>query len=254
MSGRTTLSRRDALSLLGGSSGSVLVAPFIAQTAEARPNEVIGATKPTRAQYIFGYGSLIERQSRMATWASAEFASPVVVKGIARGWFDQTDVPSWSPTYLGGIADDRAECNGVIFRVTPAELDSYIQRETGYRPTKIDPSQITMLDGNSTAPDGDIWFFANTQKRFPSDVHPIVQSYVDVCLDGCLQIEATYPTAKQAKFAERFVRTTSNWGPPWINDRIYPWRPLVYVPRAWEIDALIRNVLGPEMFAQITLK
>jgi hypothetical protein len=103
-------------------------------------------------------------------------------------------------------------------------------------------------------PDGDIWYFANTRKRFPSDVHPIVQSYVDVCLDGCLEIESMYPRAKQANFAERFVRTTSNWGPPWINDRIYPWRPFVYVPRAWAIDALIRKVLGQEVFAQITLK
>jgi hypothetical protein len=42
-----------------------------------------------------------------------------------------------------------------------------------------------------------------------------------------LEIEAMYPRAKQANFAERFVSTTSNWGPPWINDRIYPWRPFV---------------------------
>jgi hypothetical protein len=41
---------------------------------------------------------------------------------------------------------------------------------------------------------------------------------------------------------------------PWINDRIHPWRPFVYVPRAWEIDALIQKVLGREMFARITLK
>ena len=177
--------------------------------------------------------------------AQREFASPVVVKGIARGWFDQTDVPSWSPTYLGGIADESAECNGVIFRVTPAEFDSYTQRETGYRPTEIDPSQITMLDGSSAAPDGDIWYFANTRQRFPSDVHPIVQSYVDACLNGCLEIEAMYPPAKQANFAERFIRTTINWGPPWINDRIYPWRPFVYVPRAWAIDALISEGPGP---------
>jgi hypothetical protein len=132
----------------------------------------------------------------MGTWPSAEFASPVVVKGIARGWFDQTDVPSWSPTYLGGVADERAECNGVIFSVTPAEFDSYTQRETGYKPTTIAPSQLTMLDGSSALSDGDIWYFANTRKRFPSDEHPIVQLYVDVCLDGCLEIEAIYPLAK----------------------------------------------------------
>ena len=190
----------------------------------------------------------------MGTWPSAQYASPAIVKGVARGWFDQTDVPSWSPTYLGGVAAADAETNGVIFRVTPAEFDSYTQRETGYRPTQIDPAQITMLDGRATAPDGDVWYFANTRKRFASVERPIVQSYVDVCLNGCLEIEATYPRAKQADFAERFVRTTSNWGPPWINDRIHPWRPFVYVPRAWEIDALIQKVLGRAMFAQITLK
>ena len=39
-----------------------------------------------------------------------------------------------------------------------------------------------------------------------------------------------------------------------INDRIYPWRPSVYVPRASQIDALIRKVLGEDIFAKITLK
>lgn len=33
-----------------------------------------------RPQYIFGYGSLVQRESRMESWASAEFASPVIVK------------------------------------------------------------------------------------------------------------------------------------------------------------------------------
>jgi len=254
MSAQSTLSRREALSLLGVTSGSAVATTLVAQTAGVRSHEVIGAATSTRPQYVFGYGSLVERQSRTGTWPSAEFAFPVVVKGIARGWFDQTDVPSWSPTYLGGIADETAECNGVIFRVTPAEFNSYTQRETGYRPTEIDPSRVTMLDGSSTAPEGDIWYFANTRKRFPSAEHPIVQSYVDVCLDGCLEIEATYPRAKQGDFAERFVRTTGNWGPPWINDRIYPWRPFVYMPRAGAIDALLRKVLGEAMFAQITLK
>jgi len=247
MSDQNTLSRRRALSLLGATA-------LTAQAAAAQSQDVIAAATPTRLRYIFGYGSLIERESRMATWPSAQFAYPAIVKGVARGWFDQTEVPSWSPTYLGGDAEADAETNGVIFRVTAAEFDSYTQRETGYKPTQIEPAQVTMLDGSPTAPDGDIWYFANVRKGFPSDVHPIVQSYVDVCLDGCLEIEATYPRAKQANFAERFIRTTSNWGPPWINDRIHPWRPFVYVPRAYEIDALIKKVLGQAMFAQIKLR
>jgi hypothetical protein len=254
MSTPHALSRRQVLSRLGATAGSVVVTAVAAQTAEPHPHDAFGAATAPRPQYIFGYGSLIERGSRMGTWPSAEFASPVVVKGLARGWFDQTDVPSWSPTYLGGLADESAECNGVVFPVSPAAFDSYTQRETGYQLTKLDRSQITMLDGRSAPPDGDVWYFATTRPRFPSDEHPIVQSYVDVCLAGCLEIEAMYPLAQQANFAERFIKTTSHWGPPWINDRIYPWRPFVYVPRAAAIDALIQKVLGPEMFAQITRK
>ena len=254
MSARNTFSRREALSLLGVAAGSIAAKTSGAQTVGGQSNGASAAETSTRPQYVFGYGSLIERESRIATWPSAEYAWPVIVKGVARGWFDQTEVPSWNPTYLGGVAKPGAQCNGVIFPVTPAEFASYVQRETGYEPTKIDGTQITMLDGSSAAPNGDIWYFATRQQRFPSKDHPIVQSYVDVCLDGCLEIEAMYPLAKQANFAEFFIKTTSYWGQPWINDRIYPWRPFVYVPRAFAIDALIRQVLGLEMFGQITLR
>jgi hypothetical protein len=88
--------------------------------------------------------------------------------------------------------------------------------------------------------------------RFPSNEHPIVQSYVDICLNGCLEIGATYPLFKQANFAQRFMETTRNWGTPWINDRIYPWRPFVHVPRASAIDSLIQISRGAEIFAKIT--
>ena len=236
----------------GSALGAAAELGTLATQAQAETTSAPASS--SRQLYVFGYGSLIERESRMGTWPSAEFASPIIVKGVARGWFDQTDVPSWSPTYLGGVADPNATCNGVIFPVSAAEFDSYCQREIGYAPTQVDASQITMLDGSATAPDGYIWYFANTSQRFPSQEHPIVQSYVDVCLDGCLEIEAMYPLAQQASFAEQFIRTTSNWGPPWINDRLYPWRPFVYVPRASAIDALIQKVLGNDLFSQITLK
>jgi hypothetical protein len=97
MSVKNIFSRREALSLLGV-AGSVVVTAAAAQTAGVQSHEVLGAATSTRPQYIFGYGSLIERESRIATWPSAELAWPVVIKGIARGWFDQTDVPSWNPT------------------------------------------------------------------------------------------------------------------------------------------------------------
>jgi cation transport regulator ChaC len=248
MSDQHVLSRREAIALFGISAAGIA-----ADAAQPNPETAQVGTS-ARPQYIFGYGSLLQRQSRVGTWAGAEFASPVIVQGVTRGWFDQTGGASWNPTYLGALLDKNAVCNGVIFPVTSVELAAYGEREVGYQLTKVDPSQITMLDGSQAVPEGDIWFYGNTEKRFPSSEHPIVQSYVDVCLDGCLEIEAMYPLARQANFAEQFVKTTSNWQPPWINDRIYPWRPSIYVPRASQIDALIQKVLGKDIFAKITLK
>lgn len=253
MSDQYVLSRRKAIALLGISAAGLAVEANPA-TSHARAGELDKVGGSARPQYIFGYGSLVQRQSRMGTSAGAEFAYPVIVRGVSRGWFDQTGGPSWNPTYLGAVLEKDSVCNGVIFPVASAEFAAYGEREVGYQLTKIDPSQITMLDGSQTVPEADIWFYGNTEKRFPSSEHPIVQSYVDVCLDGCLEIEAMYPLARQANFAEQFVKITSNWQPPWINDRIYPWRPSVCVPRASQIDALIQKVLGKDLFAKITLK
>jgi cation transport regulator ChaC len=253
MSDQYVLSRRKAIALFGISAAGI-AAEANPATAHSRAGELDKVGGSARPQYIFGYGSLVQRQSRMGTSAEAEFASPVIVHGVSRGWFDQTGGPSWNPTYLGAVLEKDSVCNGVIFPVASAEFAAYGEREVGYQLTKIDPSQITMLDGSQTVPEADIWFYGNTEKRFPSSEHPIVQSYVDVCLDGCLEIEGMYPLARQANFAEQFVKITSNWQPPWINDRIYPWRPSVCVPRASQIDALIQKVLGKDLFAKITLK
>src|SRR5262245_8399714 len=251
MSDQYVILRRKAIALFGvaAASAAAETVPPALSAGHARNAEPEDPAATTPAQYIFGYGSLIQRESRMKTLASAEFAFPVVVKGVARGWFHQTGGMSWNPTYLGAVLDKDAACNGVIFPVTSQDLLAYNQRELGYQSAKIDSSQITMLDGSQTVPEGDIWFYGNTDKKFPSADHPIVQSYVDVCLDGCLEIEATYPLARQANFAEQFIQTTSDWQPPWINDRIYPWRPFVYAPRASHIDALIQKVIDKQMFA-----
>ena len=251
MSSSFDMTRRGAMSFLGLAAGGVaattLVAPAEAKTSVDRRNGNRGRAAVHLRLWLadragIAHGHLAPRRICFAGCR----------EGIARGWFDQIASPSWSPTYLGAVPDPTAECNGVLFPVTPVEFDRFVERETGYELTKLDTSHVTMLDGSSTPPDGDIWYFANRQKRLPSNEHPIVQSYVDVCLNGCLEVEAMYPLAKQANFAQRFMETTSNWGTPWINDRIYPWRPFVHVPRASAIDSLIQKSLGAEIFAKIT--
>ena len=205
-------------------------------------------------QFIFGYGSLLESQSRARTSPSALYASPVNVAGIQRGWFDQVGGVSLSTTYLGAVPDPNSNCNGVIFQVSQQQLEAFDQRETGYDRKRVDQKNVTMLDGSKAAPGGDIWFYANREKQYASAKCPIVQSYVDICLNGCLELEATYPLAKEAAFAETFLKTCSDWSKYWVNDRIYPRRAFIYVPNASRIDQLILKVLGQEVFSSIEIE
>jgi hypothetical protein len=204
-------------------------------------------------QYILGYGSLVEAKSRAMTWPSAIYASPVVVKGIRRGWFDRVETVGYTTTYLGAVADPNSACNGVIFSISPEGLIAYNKRESGYIPTKIPQAAITMLDGTAAAPQGDIWYYASKHELKATPEIPIVQSYVDVCLNGCLEIEATYPLARSIKhknqtmsFSQMFIDTCSDWSDWWVNDRLYPRRPFVYVPNAYTIDTLIKKYVGKD--------
>lgn len=241
------------LAASGWAAGGAASAPFLAprtQTAFAKPPSA--SDRP--GAYIFGYGSLIQTESRTRTVPSAAEAAPVVVAGIARGWFDSTPSASWSPTYLGAVEDPGAVTNGVLYAVSEEELEASNAREVGYKLTRIDPSRVTMLEDSAAPPDSAIWYYATTSKTPPTRVHPIVQSYVDVCIDGCLQLEEKYPHAKASGFAEAFIESTSGWkGFPWVNDRIYPWRPFIHTPRAEKIDALLQKKLGMDTFNSISL-
>src|ERR1700722_13480060 len=73
------------------------------------------------SKYIFGYGSLIQIESRTRTVPSAFAASPAIVKGITRGWYYQSPSAGLSPTYLGAVDTADATTNGVIYGVTDSE-------------------------------------------------------------------------------------------------------------------------------------
>jgi hypothetical protein len=107
MSNQHVFSRRKAITLFGISAASIAATTTLPNPSAAHANtgELDSIAASARPQYIFGYGSLVQRESRMGTWAGAELASPVIVKGVARGWFDQTGGVSWNPTYLDGVLE-----------------------------------------------------------------------------------------------------------------------------------------------------
>ncbi len=209
--------------------------------------------------YIFGYGSLIETESRLRAAPMAKVAFPAIARGFQRGWFARMPdtLASISPTYLGCFPKEGSHTNGVIYEVTEEELEATDEREMGYK-------RIEVKDFEEYYPiieTGDkVWIYVNTfpdvtppPSTFPNKNYPIVQSYVDICINGCLEIENSFPKAKEDHFTIDFIRSTSQWSAHWANDRIYPRRPFMYRKNAFEIDAILKDNL-PDLYDKIYIE
>ncbi len=176
--------------------------------------------------YLFGYGSLINSESRARTGMSGT-TIPVRVKGIQRIWnFVDRDTRMRA---LGVVVREASMTNGILASVPSSDLWRFDQREAGYTRTRLDPASVIGWN-EKQVPDGIIWTYLPNEPAWPSADCPIVQSYVDVVLAGCLEVSES--------FAAEFVRTTSNWDYPWVDDRSAPRyvRALRSVPPARYLD------------------
>ena len=72
-----------------------------------------------------------------------------------------------------------------------------------------------------------------------SHAYPILQTYVDICVLGCLEFSR--------EFAVEFIQSTVGWDGPWLNDRPVPRRPWVHQPKYKVIDQLLKDTI-PEQF------
>jgi hypothetical protein len=210
--------------------------------------------------FIFGYGSLVEDESRQRTTPSARDAWPARVKGIRRGWWARGAASGLTTTYLGAISDPEAVCNGVIYKVSAEDLAATDIRESaGYQRCRIETSQIKMLDGRPAPLEGLVWAYINLippnriGENLATPQFPIVQSYVDICIHGCLEVDGKYPTA--AGFTQDFIATTDEWNRYWVNDRLYPRRPFIFQPAAGQIDAALQKApRTAELFYEVEIE
>ncbi|MCB9362150.1 gamma-glutamylcyclotransferase [Candidatus Woesearchaeota archaeon] len=170
--------------------------------------------------YLFGYGTLINKESRAATSAVDE-AIPFTVQGFRRGWY----APDRGCMAHGVIPDDDASVNGVIIPVHLEQLRLFDRREHDYHRIEVAP---------------DVWMYMVDKFHQPSADRPICQSYVDVVLGGCLDLGE--------EFALHYLRSTE-WEGPVLNDRASPLFPEGFHPeRSTSIDRLLTGILiGPEV-------
>lgn len=190
------------------------------------------------AQYLFGYGSLINAESR-ATTGDTGPAYPVRVAGLQRAW--HVVAPRSGYTVVGVTPRREVSCNGVLMEIAPHELPRFDARERFYHRVIIPQQAITALSGENLS-FATVWAYMTSCPGEPSDAYPLVQSYIDVILTGCLVIGAD--------FAAEFIQTTTGWSTAWLNDRIYPryQRAMPDTPQAVEIDRQLQ-ALVPHAFS-----
>lgn len=218
--------------------------------------------------YIFGYGSLINQESRKLSTSELSPAIPVKVHGLTRGWFARTEITSLSTTFLGCLESDSPfletiECpdstNGVLYEIHHDELSKLDQREKNYEKKRLDPQQIRFYDYGINEPYIVYTYrnkFENIEELMdskPNKNFPIVQSYVDICINGCFEIEELSKEAKEDSFLESFLTETIFWSSFWANDRIMPRRAHMYEPNADKIDVVLEKHF-PDFFNKIYIE
>ncbi len=210
------------------------------------------------ADYIFGYGSLMSRESRTATDKGALGAWPATVKGYLRGWFHKfSNSNSISPTFLGVVAMDEQSANGIIYKTD--DIKATDQRENGYTREEVDKTKIQWRGPSLKLTDLDkVWIYVSDKdyrdNAGPEEGNPIAQSYVDICITGCFEADEIANTLQtspgfDSPFANEFIKLTSHWG-YWVNDRTTPRRPWVHQPNAGRIDSILKANI-PEVYNNI---
>ena len=183
--------------------------------------------------FIFGYGSLICADSRQRTGLAGK-ALPIDVNGIHRKWSAQ--VPDWPSTAVSAHAEPDSVCNGVYFEVDDDNLIQFDAREKGYQRILLSWDNVIPLDETALPRNSSLWAYVGHSSAMPSPKRPIMQSYLDVILNGCLDYGV--------EFADRFTQTTSQWQ-YLVDDRtlpIYP-RPLQDKGRLPHIDRVLTSNL-----------
>ncbi|SKC32800.1 gamma-glutamylcyclotransferase family protein [Photobacterium piscicola] len=160
--------------------------------------------------YIFGYGSLINTFSRQRT-GNTGAAIPVLVEGLQRYWGKIEGSYPISPLV---VVQEQGQCNGVLVEIDAVALVEFDKREHGYQRVEIAWQDITFIDDQSLKREGTVWVYTNNNFCTPCPKKPIIQTYVDTVLAGCLMISP--------QFAELFISTTKGWQHAYENDRHQP--------------------------------
>lgn len=268
----------------GGGKGAAFSHMPVVRGLEMPPPPPRAVRHPIR-NFIFGFGSIINTASRAGSDASAVDAAPCRVKaewGYVREWNFQASTAQICALGLRKIRPGEvgATINGVIFPAAE-DMNEFDKRENGYMRVEVVAHLVEMLSWHAL-PDGARVFayvpyapavvakYGHDPQtgyplcsgatppagllpseapglglRGPSISYPILQTYVDVCLAGCLEYGED--------FAKEFIMSTFLWSRFWLNDRVLARRPWVHQQQYVKIDAMLKAAL-PQYFLRRRLE
>lgn len=263
MSFSTVISRQGSWG--AGMLRAVLLLVLVVMPGLAVAQDYWGRKLPGQPMhFIFGYGSLINTQSRNAT---SDKPIPAVPARIAKdfGYLRAWVFKSTSGFTALGLRKPRpdespATINGVIYPVEGGDMEAFDAREVGYRRVEVPLDLIEPLSWQQLPPDGKIWIYVSVGddgetgspvQGGPTSDFPLLQSYIDIVVEGGLEYGDDY--------LRELIATTADWNKEWLDDRELPRRPWVFRKNAVKIDKALREVspasdhfkdrLFPEAFA-----
>ena len=199
-------------------------------------------------EYLFGYGSLINHESRKQTGVTHN-PVPIHVVGFERSWC--VPAPAMNLTGLGLYQKQGAACNGVLVEVSPDQIAEFDERELGGSDANYDRIEIDQenIIGIPRSVRSAVWAYTVRNPVPPTTAFPIAQSYLDIILSGCLQFGE--------QFAIDFTKSTTGWNQPWINDRTRP-RYIRHMDISSDIlsqiDGLLTRILPEMVKTRITVQ
>ena len=153
--------------------------------------------------HFFGYGSLVNRATH-----DYPVAQPARLTGWRRSW---RHTATRTVAFLTVVQDDRSEIEGVIAGVPRADWAELDERERHYDRVALTEGEVT----EASSFDLHIYQAKPAQSAPPSVRHPILLSYLDVVVQGYLDVFGT-------SGVEAFFDTTDGWNGPVLNDRPAP--------------------------------
>jgi len=192
--------------------------------------------------FIVGYGSLMNDKSRQRTNPKAINVYPIEVRNFERNWGLRAS-GTFRTTALLVVPKRGSSLNAVYYPVDSGGVEAADAREVNYCRYKIPAVDVKSL-GLKNLQRGDYWIYASelSDIKKPTKEFPIIQSYVDLFVEGCMQIQDRYLVDG---FVEQCVKTTKYWdNNAWVNDRVNARRPTDSKPNARNIDEHLAKYLG----------